>query len=104
MSVEIQSNKLGYTWWKVYSFLFVTLASLALIPFWMGFFNVLEYGVSVGFIIVVIINIALMLKWLVSMLSMNKYAFLLATILSLIPIFWIINGFYLKTRWHDVEK
>ena len=32
-------------------------------------------------------------------LKFNKYAFLIATILSFNPLLWIINGIYLKNRW-----
>jgi len=104
MSAEVQEKQIGYTWWKVYSFLFIIPNLLFMVPFWMGFFNTAEFGISGGFIAAAVITVALMLTWLVYLLSMNKYAFLTATMFSLNPIFWIINGVYLKNRWQDVEK
>jgi len=37
---------------------------------------------------------------MILILQFNKYAFLIATILSINPIAWIINGIYLKNRWN----
>jgi hypothetical protein len=37
---------------------------------------------------------------MIMILNFNKYAFLIATILSLNPFVWIINGIYLKNRWN----
>jgi len=31
----------------------------------------------------------------------NKYAFLISTIISLNPWYWIINGIYLNNRWNE---
>ena len=36
---------------------------------------------------------------MVMILKFNKYAFLVATVLTIIPLLWIINGIYLKNRW-----
>lgn len=32
----------------------------------------------------------------------NKWAFILATIFSMNPAFWIINGFYIRKRWEEL--
>ena len=47
-------------------------------------------------IIFLIINTALM----ISILKYNKYAFLIATVISINPLLWIINGIYLSNRWN----
>ena len=36
---------------------------------------------------------------MVMILKFNKYAFLVATVLTINPLLWIINGIYLKNRW-----
>lgn len=36
---------------------------------------------------------------MILILKFNKYAFLIATVLSLNPLLWIINGIYLKNCW-----
>jgi hypothetical protein len=79
---------------------YIITTLLFLIPFWIGFFD----GMSVRLIIAMAISVGVMLTWLVYLLSMNKYAFLTATIFSFNPIFWIVNGIYLKNCWKDVEK
>lgn len=41
----------------------------------------------------------------VSILRMNRTAFLVGTVLSFNPLLWIINGIYLKNRWdHPLIK
>ena len=46
-----------------------------------------------------VIFIAVNSVLMIMVLKFNKYAFLIATILSLNPLLWIINGIYLKRRW-----
>jgi len=96
--------ELGYTWWKIYSFLFVGTNLLFFISFWMGFFHVDEVGLSREFFMAVGITTGLLLTLLIYSLSINKTVFLITTIISLNPLIWIINGIYLKNRWQDVEK
>jgi len=96
--------ELGYTWWKVYGFIFAGTNLLFFIGFWMGFFNVNEVGLSRDFFIAVGITTGVLLTLLVYLLSMSRITFLITTIISLNPIIWIINAIYLKNRWQDVKK
>ena len=47
-------------------------------------------------VVLIVINTALMIM----ILKLSKYAFLIATVISLNPLLWIINGIYLKNRWN----
>jgi len=96
--------EIGYTWWKIYSFIFVGTNLLFFIPFWMGFFNVSEVGLCREFFIAAGITTGILLTFLIYLLSMNRTAFLITTIISFNPLIWIINGIYLKNRWQDVKK
>ena len=78
---------IGFQWWVVWAWLGLTLGNLY------TFFALRDMmGLAV---ILTVINSVLM----VMILRFNKYAFLVATILSLNPLLWIINGIYLKRRW-----
>ncbi len=82
------TNEIGFQWWQIWAWLGLTLGNLsALIS--------LKDAPELA-IILIIINSTLM----VMILKYNKYAFLIATILSLNPLAWIINGIYLKNRWN----
>jgi hypothetical protein len=96
--------KIGYTWWKIYSFIFVGTNLLFWIGFWIGFFNVSEIGLSREFFVATGATIGILLTCLVYLLSMNRTVFLITTIMSINPLIWIINGIYLKNRWQDVGK
>ncbi len=96
--------ELGYTWWKVYGFIFTGIHLFFFIGFWMGFFNVKEVGLSRDFFIAVGITTGVLLTLLVYLLSMSRITFLITTIISLNPIIWIINAIYLKNRWQDVKR
>ncbi len=79
---------IGFQWWKIWAWLGLTLGNLyALVA--------LKEEIGLAFVLI-IINTILM----VMILKFNKYAFLIATILSFNPLLWIINGFYLKNRWN----
>ena len=84
------NNELGFTWWNIWAWLGLTLGNLMIIGVLSDITDVI--GIALGFIINTILNI-LILKY-------NKYAFLIATVLSFNPLYWIINGIYLKNRWY----
>ena len=82
---------IGFKWWKVYAWLGLILGSLSIIASTGG-----AGDIGVWVLIFLILNGTLMIM----ILKFNKYAFLIVTVLSLNPIIWIINGIYLKNRWH----
>ncbi|WP_311948155.1 hypothetical protein [Halomonas piscis] len=88
--VNIQSPERGFTWWQVWAWLGLTLGNLTLVPLFQ------EPGLASFALILIAGNSVLMIM----ILSFSKYAFLIATILSLNPILWVINGIYLKNRWN----
>lgn len=81
-------DEIGFGWWTTWASLGLILGNLALVVKLED-----EAGLAV---VLVIINTILM----VLILRYNKYAFLIATVLSLNPLLWIINGIYLKNRWN----
>ena len=85
-------QELGFTWWNVWAWLGLILGNLMILAAFADIPNAM--GMVWGFIIVNTILNILILRY-------NKYAFLIATILSLNPLYWIINGIYLKNRWCD---
>lgn len=85
--IQSESDR-GFIWWRVWAWLGLTLGNLV------GF----AYLADVPGPAVVIIAINSML--MIMVLAYNKYAFLIATILSLNPLVWLVNGIYLKRRWN----
>jgi len=86
--MNVRDSDLGFTWWRVWAWLGLTLGNLYTFS--------LVQELPAFAILLIIANSILM----VMILSFNKYAFLIATILSLNPLAWIINGIYLKNRWN----
>jgi predicted transporter len=76
--------KIGFEWWGIYGWLGLTLGNI---------FLFIQLDNHIGIAIFSIIINSIMMNMI---LKFNKYAFLIATILSLNPIIWIINGIYLK--------
>ena len=79
----------GFTWWRVWAWLGLILGNLYIA-------GLLHQEMGAFVFVLVGINTILM----VLILNYSKYAFLIATIISLNPILWIVNGFYLKNRWN----
>ena len=79
-------EEVGFIWWQLWAWLGLTLGN---------FFTWYALQNEVG-IFLIVVNTFLM----IAILKFNKYAFLIATILSLNPIAWFINGIYLKNRWN----
>ncbi len=82
------SQDIGFQWWKIWAWLGLTLGNLYML-------GVLSEQVGLA-VVLIIVNTVLMIM----ILKFNKYAFLIATIISLNPLLWIINGIYLKNRWN----
>jgi hypothetical protein len=87
--VEQKTNdELGFGWWKAWAWLGLTIGNLYIL----GTLGPISKGFAWAWLALNTITCILILR-------MNKYAFLWATILSLNPLIWIINGVYLKRRW-----
>ncbi|MCB1660347.1 MAG: hypothetical protein KDI39_19160 [Pseudomonadales bacterium] len=85
---EQNIEDVGFQWWVIWAWLGLTLGNLYVFA---------ELKTEIGLAVFLIaINSLLM----IFVLRFNKYAFLIATVLSLNPLLWIINGIYLKNRWH----
>ena len=100
----MSKKELGYTWWKIYSYIFTVLNILTFSFFWMGFYGTEEFGYAFEFFISIGITIAIFLSLLIYSLSLGRKSFLIMTIFSFNPIIWIINGIYLKNRWTDLSS
>ncbi len=85
-------NRFGFHWWTIWAWLGLIIGNGYLITTYQngGFSSEKVLFISL------LINTILMIM----VLKYNKYAFLIATILSLNPLLWIINGIYLKNRWN----
>jgi hypothetical protein len=86
--VVSEKQEIGFTWWEVWAWLGLTLGNFFTFAL-NGGVNMITLAVAIPTTILGI----LILKY-------NKYAFLIATILSFNPLLWIINGIYLKNRWN----
>ena len=86
------TTDLGFKWWKTWGWLGLTFGSIYILFTPLG-----NSGIEIWTLIIFILNTALG----VMILKLNKYAFLIMTVLSLNPIVWIINGIYLKNRWKN---
>jgi hypothetical protein len=87
-NVVNDSQDIGFQWWKIWAWLGLTLGNLYIL-------GLLSEQIGLA-VVLIIVNTVLMIK----ILKFNKYAFLIATIISLNPLLWIINGIYLKNRWN----
>lgn len=79
--------EIGFTWWEIYGLLNITLGN--------GF---LAFGLNLP-PTTTSIAIAINTATGVGILLNSRMAFLAATVLSLNPLVWIINGIYLNNRW-----
>lgn len=82
------SGNIGFRWWRIWAILGLTLGNICAL----GALNEI-YGAA---LVIMAANTVLCIL----ILRYNKYAFLIATVLSVNPIVWIINGIYLKSRWN----
>ncbi len=81
-------QEVSFRWWTIWAWLGLTIGNLYVL-------GTLKDMLGVGLTIVALNTVLMVL-----VLRFNKYAFLIATILSINPILWIINGIYLKNRWN----
>jgi len=82
-------NSIGFNWWYFYGIVNISFGSIIITNY------TANYGSNL-MILLLIVNAVLMLL----VLKLNKYAFLISTVLSFNPLLWIINGIYLKNRWN----
>lgn len=89
LSQKVPDNyvEVGFTWWTVWGWINLVTGSVMVLAMRPD---------SATMLLAMALNIFLS----VMILRMNKYAFLVATILSANPILWVINGVYLKRRWN----
>jgi serine/threonine protein kinase len=83
-----KNENIGFRWWQIWGWLGLTLGNVVI-------FGALMQEIEI-FVVMVMLNTVLSSM----ILRFNKYAFLVATILTLNPIILIVNGIYLKHRWH----
>ncbi len=83
----IKLSTVGFGWWNTWAIL-VAISSCIL------------FIVTIGLKEILIPTISLLsLICSVLVMKMNKYAFLISTLITLNPLIWLINGVYLKNRW-----
>jgi hypothetical protein len=87
-TLNAPKDDMGFQWWTIWAWLGLTIGNLYLL-------GALHEIVGLALVLVAINSVLAVL-----VLRFNKYAFLMATIMSINPILWIINGIYLKNRWN----
>lgn len=88
---QLKSEKeLGFDWWATWGWLGIVFGNLFLLAE-----IAKNEDLATFFGIIILLNTVLMIM----VLKFNKYAFLITTLISINPLFWIINGIYLKNRW-----
>ncbi len=87
---KVNEEEVGFGWWNTWAWIGLVIGNLYILGSANGNSELISFA-----IVIILINTILM----VMILRYNKYAFLIATILSINPLLWIINGIYLKNRW-----
>jgi ribosomal protein L40E len=85
---SLTTEDIGFQWWTVWAWLGLVVGNLYLL-------GTLRDAIGMALVLVAINSVLMVL-----ILRFNKYAFLIATVASINPILWIINGVYLKNRWN----
>jgi membrane protein YqaA with SNARE-associated domain len=93
-NAENEIPDIGFKWRRAWGWLGLILGSVSIIGSLAG-------TGSIGVLMLILLSLNALLMILI--LKFNKYAFLIATVLSLNPIIWIINGIYLKNRWNHPQ-
>jgi hypothetical protein len=88
---EPMGKQTGFFWWETCGQTGLLFGSLLII----GQF----YRAPAVMVAVLVFNV--LICW--GILRYNKWVFLFATVISFNPIFWIVNGIYLKNRWHHPQ-
>jgi hypothetical protein len=79
----------GFGWWALQGWASLIVGTLVCLG------QLSDLG---GFaVLLVVLNLALS----VMILRYSKTAFVIATVLSINPILWVINGIYVRNRWND---
>jgi len=81
-------ENLGFQWWIIWAWINLVVGNL---------YMIFELHLS---LLLTIFFVAVNTILMIFVLKYNKYAFLIATVLSLNLLLWIINGIYLKNRWN----
>lgn len=81
-------KELGFVWWNVFGLLNLILGTILIF----SVFGTPNLAVTLT---LVLINVVTCL----AVLSYNRWALLLLTVVTVNPLVWIINGIYLKNRW-----
>jgi len=89
MTVVKNGDDIGFTWWRVWSWLGLVPGSIFLLMQVSGPLG----GWAILLCVINVVTCSFMLGY-------SRAAFLTLTIFSLNPILWIINGIYLKNRWN----
>lgn len=87
--VKQGQGQLGFGWWTFSGWASLVVGTLICLGQWkdLGGFAFVLAAINVGLSVMII--------------RFSKTAFVIATVLSINPIIWIINGIYLKNRWND---
>jgi len=91
-----EEDDLGFQWWTTWAWLGIILGNLLIVVELYLELSTDLTRIALISIVPIVLNTILM----IFVLKYNKYAFLIATVLTLNPILWIINGIYLKNRWN----
>lgn len=87
--VKQGQGQLGFGWWTFSGWASLIVGTLICLGQWkdLGGFAFVLAAVNIGLSMMII--------------RFSKAAFVIATVLSINPIIWIINGIYIRNRWND---
>lgn len=85
--INAYDENISFQWWHIWALLNLILGNLVLL----GLFH--------DAIVFALFSVAIHTALMIFVLRLSKVAFLISTIISLNPLWWIINGIYLKNRW-----
>jgi hypothetical protein len=88
--VDEVKDSLGFTWWKLWTWLWLTVGNLSI------FLTAIAYqNLPVGILFVCAITVLCYYS-----LQLNRWAFIALTVFNINPITYIINGIYVYNRWN----
>jgi hypothetical protein len=88
---NVSHQELGFTWWQVQGWSSLIIGSLVLYSMTRVTAEELQ---SIFWLLFAINALSSIL-----IIQYNRWAFLIATVLSFNPLLWVMNGIYLKNRW-----
>lgn len=82
-------EQLGFAWWTFQGWASLVVGTLIFLGQYkdLGGLAIVLAAVNIGLSVMII--------------RFSKTAFVIGSVLSINPIIWIINGIYIKNRWHD---